>query len=306
MSSPYQVIAKAFSTVYSWGIPAQSSPTMTFDPFLDLVPPRPPSPPPPPVQPYAVELPDELLRHIFELAFDSNPHTARQLMLVSKWVRAWVVRAYYEITFVKARGHLRQLAARPDRLLAKTRCLWIGLSPAQAVRELLARTPGVTSLAMGMPNLPAPLHYVLPSAVRLRELEILDVGFGVALDLAAPVFSALTHLRLEQLHTVTVAQLASSVPPILPALTHFAVDDCVAADDCRRILAAPSRVNLLVFVVVVGRWVAGAYVRGLRVLALPRLVVLVGEDRRARGSDWLARTRGESGFWERAAQRLDT
>lgn len=272
---------------------------MSFDPFLDLVPPRLPSPPPPPVQPYAVELPDELLRHIFELAVVLNPHTEPQLMLVSKWVRAWVERAFYEIAFVRGHAHRRQLAARPDHLLAKTRNLWLDLRASQAERELLARMPGVTSLAIGLVT--PHLHRLLPVAMRLRELDGLDVGSGVTVDLSPTAFDALTHLRLARLFSTTVAQLASSV---LPALTHLAVDQSVTPTDCRRILHAPSRVGLHVLVLVFAG--SDGHARALRALALPRLVIFLEEDWRLPGRDWLARARGESAFWERAAQQLHT
>lgn len=278
---------------------------MSSNDFLDLIPPRPPSPPPAasPVQPYSIELPDELLRHIFELAVVANPHTARQLMLASKWVRAWVVRAFYETAFVKARAHLKQLAAQPDRLLAKMRSLWVGLRPSQTVHELLARTPGVINLAI-MPNRGLPqLHDVIPSTMRLREFEVVQMpgrSFNMDMDLSSAAFGALTHLRLGRLQKSLLDQLASSDNPVLPCLTHLAVDSVtVASADCRRILDAPSRVDLQMLVVVIRSDGETEVSR----LASPRLVALREYIGSSKARDWLARGRGDSGFWERAARQ---
>ncbi|KZV83363.1 hypothetical protein EXIGLDRAFT_728451 [Exidia glandulosa HHB12029] len=294
--------------------------------MLDLVPPRsssppPPSPPPSPrvVLPYSGDLPDELLRQIFELAVILNRHTAKNFMQVSKWVRAWVIHAFYEIVFVKNDDQIYPLASRPEHLLAKIQSLHNALRLKKHSVEFLQRLPNIKQLALQ--RLPRnhhsrPLEQLLHPDVRLREFVLLNVERGSYrsdvhypfMTFSSPTFSTLTHLRLGHVYKNLVDQLASSAVPVLPVLTHLSFDACAedgerAADDYRRILGAPSRVDLQMLVVVV--FPGGeTHTAQLFALRLSRLVVLMDSagPLKSRGGEWLAAARGESGFWERAAR----
>ncbi|KZV81631.1 hypothetical protein EXIGLDRAFT_730819 [Exidia glandulosa HHB12029] len=300
-----------------------------FAAMLDLVPPRSPSPPRSPraIIPYAVDMPDELLRQIFELAVISNRYAARNLMQVSKWVRAWVIRAFYEIAFVKSNTEVQTLAKRPDRLLAKVQSLWIGPRLKKPGMEVLARMPNITSLALPQPS-PKPVDALLHPDVRLRELTLssyCSALFGSdryhpLMSFSTSTLCTLTHLRLGHVYENLISQLTSSEVPVLPLLTHLSFDayhgdsiprengvpgarGCRPADEYRRILEAPSRIDLQILVVVVfpGEELHTAELLAMR---LPRLVVLIETTGplKSRGGEWLAAARGERGFWERAAR----
>lgn len=290
--------------------------------MLDLVPPRSPSPPPSPrvVLPYAVDLPSELLLRIFELGVISNRHAAKNLMQVSNWVRTSVTSAFYEIAFVKNDDQIWTLAWLPEDSLTKIQSLYIALRLKKHSVKLLQRLPNIKQLALQ--RLPRNHHskhleQLLHLDVRLREFVLLNVECASYrsdvhypfMTFSSPTFSTLSHLRLGHVYKNLVDQLASSDVPVLPLLTHLSFDACAedgerAADDYRRILGAPSRVDLQILVVVVfpGRQ---SHIAQLFAMRLLRLVVLTDAagPLKSRGGEWLAAAKGERGFWERAARQ---
>ncbi|KAH7105207.1 hypothetical protein BKA62DRAFT_755086 [Auriculariales sp. MPI-PUGE-AT-0066] len=192
------------------------------------------------VVPYSIQLPDELVRKIFEHVVCSSVYTARHLMLVSRWVRTWLITTFYETQNCQTRADLERLLRRPDSILARIRNLRVNIRNDAMMHELFLRAPNVERLAVPIEALSHRQAQPFPDemAATLREVETVAPDYNSGLDciIYKPAFSAVTHLRLAYPLVPIVTYLTKgwterNTPSgeeltvvVLPALTHLAFD----------------------------------------------------------------------------------
>lgn len=292
---------------------------MLLDAFLELVPP--PTPPPTPrccEQPCAVDLPDELLRVIFDAAVDSDMRTSRKLLATAKWIRACIGREVFTTQYIRTHEDVAFLVRQPDTSLALVRNLWVNVR-SQRLPALLARMPHVERLALSVRaarRYGNPCGSAFSAPLPLREFEFVSPGPSYVCDadviyyrLRQPTFR-LTHVRLGYINNGTahwLAQFFYEDGPALLDLTHLALDACPEYPTwpsvCDALEASVRLPALRVIAVVVPAGVKDAQAHmdiflGLRV---PQLVVLLDPPGHPRTRDWKARSDGKRGFWERVA-----
>lgn len=284
---------------------------MVLDSFLELVPPHPPSISTEFAQPFSVDLPDELLRVIFEAAVVSDMRTSRKLLGTAKWIRDWIARDVFTTQYIRTHGDMHYLFLQPDTTLALVRNLWVNIR-SQRLPALLARMPHVERLALCISAARAygnPRGSAFAAPMPLREFEFVSPEPGLydpelfLRSLRRPTFR-LTHLRLGYLTYSSAYWISYFLPArgaTLPHLTHLAYDADGAAPlrmaAYRELLASQNFPVLRVLVVVVPD---AAEAQRLLAFGLPRLVVLVDPPGHSRTRDWKARSDGKPGFWERA------
>lgn len=270
-------------------------------------------------QPFSVDLPDELLRVIFEAAVVSDMRTARKLLGTAKWIRDWIARDVFTTQYIRRHGDMHYLFLQPDATLALVRNLWVNIR-SQRLPALLARTPHVERLALCISaarKYGNPPGSAFAAPMPLRELEFVSPEPCYQFDegqffrsLHQPTFR-LTHLRLDYITATNaywISHFLEPRGPTLPHLTHLAYDADLASPPrmtvYRDLLASRNLPALRVFAVVVpdGSEARQHADRLLR-FRLPRLVVLVDPPNQSRtqsrARDWKARSNGKGGFWER-------
>jgi len=191
----------------------------------------------PTLVPFTVTLPDELLRHVFEIAATNSKYDAKNIMLVARWVRLWMLHTFFASQRILSKKDLQKLLNRPDSLLAHVRSLRVSFFQQNLMRQLLQRTSGLERLALCHEALvqTRKLHsgdnrIAYPDALSktLREIETTNVGqFGwpsQACGLDHVAFANVTHARLGIPCVPIIHQLADKTLVVLPSLTHLAFD----------------------------------------------------------------------------------
>jgi len=193
-----------------------------------------------PLTPFTVTLPDKILRIVFEMPIFDSQYAAKQLMLVARWVRLWLLQTFYALQRIVSKKHLQRLLLRPNSLLTHFRSIHVGFYHRKLLCELLERTPNLERLAVCQDALLAPSTRIVnaeskykpyPDALSstLRELETTSNGYWSSLgtavyDLAPVAFRNVTHARLGFSYLSMLRQLSDTEQVILPFLTHLAFD----------------------------------------------------------------------------------
>ena len=230
---------------------------------------------PTPLVPFTIELPDEVLRTVFEIAVEERRHEAKQLMLVARWVRLWLVQTYFATLRVITKKQVQKLLLRPASLLAHIKALHVGLYHQRLVDKLLESTPYLERLAIRSeafipPSTPTSeaeserSRFADNLQATLRELEItfigqLDTISTAVFDFSPTAFNNVTHARLGLPYLSILRQLERQEDPVLPSLTHLAFDVSNVAlhltrtrelgpviDALQAMVSSPARSNLQV------------------------------------------------------------
>ncbi|KAJ7771383.1 hypothetical protein DFH07DRAFT_914109 [Mycena maculata] len=177
------------------------------------------------------ELPTELEREIFELAFRCNRDTAFKstLSLVARRVHLWVDRVFYEMVSIDSKEHAAKFISLIDSNLkppgfftaVKTLCLPYDVKAAQAYIILSACT-AVQQLACWVKYTDVPDIPLLLSQCPLRRLSIEFTHFSNIPATPSTWILSLTHVELviwvEDLPPAELSTLSR-----LPSLTHVAL-----------------------------------------------------------------------------------
>ncbi|KAJ7179071.1 hypothetical protein C8R46DRAFT_623475 [Mycena filopes] len=205
------------------------------------------------------ELPFELEREIFELAFRSHRNAAFKvtLSLVARRVQCWIDLLYYELTTVRDESHADKLLAliesnlNPPNLFetVKTMCLPHGV-PATSACRILAACTKVERLACWSNFHDSPELPVLLSQLPLRRLSIELRHFSQIPLTPATWVLGLTHLDIVAWDDYDAHELLRLKK--LPQLTHVAVNfelDGMTAEHALCICSSCPLLRILVLVV---------------------------------------------------------
>ncbi|KAJ7285320.1 hypothetical protein C8J57DRAFT_1709549 [Mycena rebaudengoi] len=255
-------------------------------------------------------LPLELERKIFELAAFLHPKAIPDLLLVAHRVLTWIEPILYNVLRID-----RNYTARPifDAIQSKpTRCDAVGhvllfdtsSSEDWTFEDLvmfLDLCPGIHNLSL-MGN-PTGAHLLIPlENMGLRRLGIyIDDLFTVdphivveaQTDFKNPLFETVTHLNI--FDEVLKDKEWLKQLPVLPALTHLALNGRPSFSTIRHILSESPQ--LCVLLVELDAQKARKFLRSIDVED-PRLVVEV--DKLYYPDDWEAGARGGEDIWSRA------
>lgn len=200
------------------------------------------------------QLPPELLLNIFEHAAAGDQKTARQLTLVSSWIRPWIEPLLYHTVVLSSAPALRSfvyaLEQKPAQIAHHVKNLGIfALGPMESIQHVLNACTAVDSLACGftlantkqlLPHLTETLAETTDSSdIHApqdfpKEQHLLGMACRDGWDTSA-VSPAVTHLRVHlPSQPNTVAPFARPSPGMeeapgwdvlsnLQALTHLAV-----------------------------------------------------------------------------------
>jgi len=298
--------------------------------FLDFIPPRAVSPTPhervDTLVPYT-PLPTELLRPVFEMAALKSRHTTRCLLLVSNWVREWVLRVIFGVTVLRTKCYTHDVCAKLPRLnrdFVKQHMTHLAV-PVALQRDVLS----VLGLMPGLLHLAIRHRFAngtrFPENLRLQSLEMLDDQHSrnASLDQFSPrqpAFQHVTHLRLGYLDGGIAANLLSLEEGTLvsfPALIHLAfahsdlpapcdlglVDRRLRNMDCAQfcLLLFEMRPNLKLACMCVTecRPACADTIRDSKFC-----VLVTSPTTGDRLRDWRRRALGEQGFWDFAHEEL--
>ncbi|KAJ7769024.1 hypothetical protein B0H14DRAFT_3509528 [Mycena olivaceomarginata] len=255
------------------------------------------------------ELPLELERQIFELAFKPNSRDIAlkvTLCLVARRVQVWIDRIFYERVIIDDEDQgkrflsLIQSNTKPPDFFAvvKTLCLTFFVEGATAC-GILAACNRVESLACWV-DTDAPQLPLLISQLPLRRLYT-HIDHFLRIPFSAPqsnnYLSSLTHIELNRWDTSHLSQLAH-----LPHLTHVCLlkhDHGPLREECIETVCSSCPL-LQVLIILCGRMAVGRVEESLPPSAKTDHRIVVQDQSRDIVEDWEGSYFGRSDTWSRA------